>query len=74
LSSREAGPEAGAGAGASPGAQGVEYFNCGDGGDNCSALVENLDGVMEIFRWFDRKGESPSLRPAERDLGVPAAD
>jgi len=54
--------------------KGVKYFNCGDWVDHCSALVEHLDGVMEIVRWFDRKGESPAPRPAERVLGVPAAD
>jgi UDP-2,3-diacylglucosamine pyrophosphatase LpxH len=54
--------------------QGVKYFNCGDWVDHCSALVEHLDGVMEIIRWFDRKGESPAPRSAERVLGVPAAD
>lgn len=34
---------------------GVNYLNCGDWVENCSALVENLDGTMEIVRWFDKK-------------------
>ncbi len=34
--------------------QGIDYFNCGDWVESCSALVEHLDGAMEIIRWFDK--------------------
>jgi len=54
--------------------RGVRYFNCGDWVDHCSALVEHIDGVMEIVRWFDRKDESPAPRPAEARLRASAAD
>lgn len=31
--------------------QGIRYLNCGDWVENCTALVEHLDGTMEILRW-----------------------
>lgn len=34
--------------------RGIEYFNCGDWIESCSALVEHLDGAMEIVRCLDR--------------------
>lgn len=29
----------------------TSYYNCGDWLQNCSALVENMDGSFEIIRW-----------------------
>lgn len=30
---------------------GVRYLNCGDWVDSCSAIVEHIDGRMEVVRW-----------------------
>lgn len=31
----------------------VDYYNCGDWVESCTALVENSDGSMEIINWTD---------------------
>ena len=43
----------------------VLYCNCGDWVESCTALVENLDGSLEILHWI---GRQPSLKhlPAVR--------
>ena len=30
---------------------GVNYLNCGDGAESCTALAENYDGSFEILYW-----------------------
>ncbi|MBD1156215.1 UDP-2,3-diacylglucosamine diphosphatase, partial [Pelagibacterales bacterium SAG-MED16] len=30
---------------------GVNYLNCGDWVESCTALVENFDGTFEIIYW-----------------------
>jgi UDP-2,3-diacylglucosamine pyrophosphatase LpxH len=30
---------------------GVFYINCGDWVDSCTAIVEHLDGRMELILW-----------------------
>lgn len=30
---------------------GIEYLNCGDWVDSCSAIVEHFDGRMEVIHW-----------------------
>jgi UDP-2,3-diacylglucosamine pyrophosphatase LpxH len=55
---------------------GIDYFNCGDWVESCSALVEHLDGAMEIIRWFEKKpleGEEQIVFLGERQA-VQAAD
>ncbi len=32
---------------------GIAYFNCGDWVESCTALVEHLDGRMEILSWTE---------------------
>ncbi len=32
---------------------GVDYYNCGDWVESCTALVEHPDGTMEIIHWAD---------------------
>ncbi len=32
---------------------GVDYYNCGDWVESCTALIENSDGSMEILKWTD---------------------
>ena len=33
--------------------EGLTYINCGDWVDSCTAIVEHLDGRMELIRWND---------------------
>lgn len=33
---------------------GVEYLNCGDWVESCSAVVENFDGSFEILHWLHK--------------------
>lgn len=35
---------------------GLTYMNCGDWVDSCTAIVEHLDGRMELIRWNDHSG------------------
>ena len=35
---------------------GVQYGNAGDWVESCTALVEHVDGVLEIIRWEDSSG------------------
>jgi UDP-2,3-diacylglucosamine pyrophosphatase LpxH len=30
---------------------GIYYINCGDWVDSCTAIVEHLDGRMELILW-----------------------
>jgi len=39
----------------------VDYYNCGDWVESCTALVEHHDGSMEILKWTDLHQHSPSL-------------
>ena len=32
----------------------VEYMNCGDWCESCTALVEHYDGTWEIIHWDER--------------------
>jgi len=38
---------------------GVQYFNDGDWVESCSALVEHLDGRMELVHWAARHQFDP---------------
>ena len=38
--------------------EGVTYYNCGDWVESCTALVENMDGSMEIVHWVDLDHDS----------------
>jgi len=43
---------------------GVRYHNCGDWVESCTALVEHLDGRIELLRWvtLDHLNQAPKLR------------
>ncbi len=38
---------------------GVQYFNDGDWVESCSALVEHMDGRMELLHWAERRQFDP---------------
>jgi UDP-2,3-diacylglucosamine pyrophosphatase LpxH len=42
----------------------VDYFNCGDWVESCTALVENTDGSMEIINWTDSNEQTKSILQA----------
>jgi UDP-2,3-diacylglucosamine pyrophosphatase LpxH len=37
--------------------EGVAYYNDGDWVESCTALVEHVDGTMEILRWADEMAQ-----------------
>ena len=41
--------------------EGVSYYNCGDWVESCTALVEHVDGSMELVYWL-----SPNTRKTVR--------
>ena len=44
---------------------GVAYLNCGDWVDSCTAIVEHLNGRMELVHWQDAgAGEPEAVSPA----------
>jgi hypothetical protein len=50
---------------------GVRYLNCGDWVDSCSAIVEHLDGRMEIVQWGRASTEPIAGAWDEADDHVP---
>ena len=45
---------------------GVAYYNDGDWVEGCTALVEHLDGTMEVLHWADeiaRRSAEPAAQP-----------
>lgn len=48
---------------------GLTYINCGDWVDSCTAIVEHLDGRMEMISWLSRPihQEEPEPERAIRD-------
>jgi UDP-2,3-diacylglucosamine pyrophosphatase LpxH len=48
---------------------GVLYCNDGDWVESCTALVEHVDGRLEIVRWIERR----SFDPLDADRRLPAA-
>jgi UDP-2,3-diacylglucosamine pyrophosphatase LpxH len=41
---------------------GLTYMNCGDWVDSCTAIVEHLDGRMELILWNAAAGHiKPSI-------------
>jgi UDP-2,3-diacylglucosamine pyrophosphatase LpxH len=50
---------------------GLVYANCGDWVDSCSAIVEHLDGRLELIEWghaHPRSAASPMRRAAEEPV------
>jgi UDP-2,3-diacylglucosamine pyrophosphatase LpxH len=46
---------------------GILYINCGDWVDNCTAIVEHMDGRMELVRWVRSTGTSEVVTLAHAD-------
>ena len=42
---------------------GINYLNCGDWVESCTALVEHLDGRMEIIEWDKLREQVVSYEP-----------
>jgi UDP-2,3-diacylglucosamine pyrophosphatase LpxH len=34
--------------------EGITYYNCGDWVESCTAMVEHLDGRMDLLQFFPR--------------------
>lgn len=43
---------------------GVQYVNCGDWVDSCTAIVEHLDGRLEVIHWHVAPGSVPATAAA----------
>ena len=43
---------------------GTLYINCGDWVDSCTAIVEHMDGQLELVQWGGRKATVSDDRPA----------
>ncbi len=43
---------------------GIDYFNCGDWVESCTALVEHPDGQMEILTWTEMVAETKAIAQA----------
>ena len=44
---------------------GIAYLNCGDWVDSCTAIVEHLNGRMELVHWQDEAASIPAGEPAQ---------
>ena len=49
---------------------GIAYYNCGDWVEHCTALVEHLDGTMELVTYAALNGQASGTNPTD----VEAAD
>jgi hypothetical protein len=49
---------------------GVVYMNCGDWVDSCTAIVEHMNGAMELVHWDGRA--HPARSPAPETSATPA--
>ena len=45
--------------------EGVSYVNCGDWVDSCTAIVEHLDGRLELIHWGHAAAPSKALQGKE---------
>lgn len=50
--------------------EGLTYINCGDWVDSCTAIVEHLDGRLELVEWLT----SPAIDAAASDIRTLADD
>ena len=45
---------------------GLAYINCGDWVDSCTAIVEHLDGRLELVEWHTPASVLPLHKARER--------
>ena len=50
---------------------GIDYLNCGDWVESCTALIEHQDGHIELYRWHDAQAQM--LQPVSDALEERAA-
>jgi UDP-2,3-diacylglucosamine pyrophosphatase LpxH len=51
---------------------GVEYLNCGDWVESCTALIEHLDGSIELFRLADaHQREKARVQEEQAEVAEP---
>lgn len=48
----------------------VAYYNCGDWMENCTALVENYAGNLEVIRWRQHEHDLVASRPTHEPVLV----
>jgi hypothetical protein len=48
---------------------GIVYINCGDWVDSCTAIIEHMDGRIELLEWIGRPVPqlAHSVDPEEED-------
>jgi UDP-2,3-diacylglucosamine pyrophosphatase LpxH len=46
-------------------ADGLSYINCGDWVDSCTAIVEHLDGRMELVLWGSSHHARTDIQPLQ---------
>lgn len=52
---------------------GTQYLNCGDWVDSCTAIVEHLDGKMELIVWGQNRGAITSTEATIETISVASA-
>lgn len=52
---------------------GTQYLNCGDWVDSCTAIVEHLDGKMELIVWGQNRSAMPSAETTVEAVYVASA-
>jgi UDP-2,3-diacylglucosamine pyrophosphatase LpxH len=45
---------------------GVQYINCGDWVESCTAVVEHQDGRLEIINWANARRDERAVKAAQR--------
>jgi hypothetical protein len=51
----------------------VEYMNCGDWVESCTALIEHLDGRIELYRLADDQARQALVLAEQLAAVEPAA-
>lgn len=52
---------------------GVDYHNCGDWVESCTALIEHWDGTIELYRLADEQALSTQPQAKQTDVVEPVA-
>ena len=46
----------------------MDYLNCGDWVENCTALVEDLSGNMQLIDWHEMETETLAEKEAGQSV------